>query len=271
MIAPPAPKDYRPRTAGPALRAARPLPKLCQHFAPADRCTQCRAPLPSPERGVEKQEAQLEAAKVIAKMDRRGRVKDGRGVARLVPSVSDHSKLPPPPRVPKEARRAVLRLVPPPLADGSPRHRIKNGKGQTRWSRGKYTPEQLAEIRRQVGKRTAEARAARVMLDGVEVVLARAAEKHGLAPVTAHRRIAKGWTVRQALGLDPPPPAPKRVAVPRKDNDLLTHEGVTKTITEWAREREMPRGTLQDRIKRGWPSGEALGLVPHVRKNARKG
>lgn len=44
---------------------------------------------------------------------------------------------------------------------------------------------------------------------------------------------------------------------PRK---YITYNGVTKTLTEWSKYREIKKETLSIRLKRGWSVGEALGF-----------
>jgi len=44
----------------------------------------------------------------------------------------------------------------------------------------------------------------------------------------------------------------------RSDNVLLTHNGRTMTLTQWAREVGMAENTLRARIRNGWPTGAAL-------------
>lgn len=44
---------------------------------------------------------------------------------------------------------------------------------------------------------------------------------------------------------------------PRK---YITYNGMTKTLTEWAKYREIKKETLSIRLKRGWSVGEALGF-----------
>jgi hypothetical protein len=41
----------------------------------------------------------------------------------------------------------------------------------------------------------------------------------------------------------------------------LTYQGKTQCLTQWAEEMNLPRTTLQSRIKSGWPLEKAFGLV----------
>lgn len=44
----------------------------------------------------------------------------------------------------------------------------------------------------------------------------------------------------------------------RRSNNLLTHDGRTQTLTEWALEVGMSKVTLRWRVRRGWLAEDAL-------------
>lgn len=44
----------------------------------------------------------------------------------------------------------------------------------------------------------------------------------------------------------------------RRNNHLVTHNGVTQTISQWARIKKMNKVTLKDRLKLGWTVDAAL-------------
>jgi hypothetical protein len=44
----------------------------------------------------------------------------------------------------------------------------------------------------------------------------------------------------------------------RTNNHLLSHKGVTKPLTQWAREKGFKRGLLENRIRRGWSVNKML-------------
>ena len=44
----------------------------------------------------------------------------------------------------------------------------------------------------------------------------------------------------------------------QRSNKLLTHNGVTKTITDWAKDLGLNRSSLYDRLEAGWPIERAL-------------
>jgi lambda repressor-like predicted transcriptional regulator len=44
----------------------------------------------------------------------------------------------------------------------------------------------------------------------------------------------------------------------RRGNVLVTHDGKTKTLTDWSKQLGISRGTLEGRMKRGWPAASIL-------------
>lgn len=89
-----------------------------------------------------------------------------------------------------------------------------------------------------------------INVDGYDSLKA-ACEGLGISYSTARVRLKRGWTPRQALGLDPrPPKAPggkKREAFGKKQN-----------LTEWAEETGIPVTTLRSRIHKGATLEEAI-------------
>lgn len=89
-----------------------------------------------------------------------------------------------------------------------------------------------------------------ISMDGFESLKA-ACEDLGISYATARVRLKRGWTPRQALGLDPrPPKAPggkKREAFGKKMN-----------LIEWAEETGIPITTLRSRIHKGATLEEAI-------------
>ena len=51
----------------------------------------------------------------------------------------------------------------------------------------------------------------------------------------------------------------------RKNNVLLTKDGVTKTATQWEEELGLCRGLIHARLKLGWSEGEVLSGVKKKR------
>lgn len=54
----------------------------------------------------------------------------------------------------------------------------------------------------------------------------------------------------------------------RRSNHRLTFNGATKCLAEWEEETGVKSNTILTRIRRNWPVGEALGLLPHEQKQA---
>lgn len=54
----------------------------------------------------------------------------------------------------------------------------------------------------------------------------------------------------------------------RTNNHLITVEGQTKTMAEWARASEIPYATILNRLARGWPEEQAVMLPPDRRNRA---
>jgi hypothetical protein len=54
---------------------------------------------------------------------------------------------------------------------------------------------------------------------------------------------------------------PAEQARNKRSNLMLTHDGRTQTITEWARETRIPLMTISRRLKSGWPVDRALSPV----------
>jgi hypothetical protein len=52
----------------------------------------------------------------------------------------------------------------------------------------------------------------------------------------------------------------------RRDNVLLTHNGITAPIAEWAERIGMKKGSLWHRINAGWPVEKALSTPTNHRK-----
>ena len=53
-------------------------------------------------------------------------------------------------------------------------------------------------------------------------------------------------------------------------NRLLSHDGVTQCVSEWAEQRGIPRKTLTARLNYGWSVAEALEFVVRGSKNSKR-
>lgn len=81
---------------------------------------------------------------------------------------------------------------------------------------------------------------------------------------TLYTRIREGWDAARALTT----PAPGRVGKTAADRRvLITYNGVTQTVTEWARHLGVPHATLSNRIKHGWTVEDAM-TVPFGGRSA---
>ncbi len=97
------------------------------------------------------------------------------------------------------------------------------------------------------------------------------AEKFGLSQGLIRSRLRKGWTWKQALGIEP-------YTFHRSDAVLLTIDGKTYDAAEAARVFEVdgsrPGHKVRKRIKTGWTDRQAVGLDPlprlHVKKERQK-
>lgn len=85
-------------------------------------------------------------------------------------------------------------------------------------------------------------------------------------------RLAKGWTVEQAFEtpIDDAELAPaaaefekRKVANnQRRHAKILEYKGERRAISEWAKHLGIPRITIDVRLKKGYPTGQALGIEP---------
>lgn len=85
-------------------------------------------------------------------------------------------------------------------------------------------------------------------------------------------RLAKGWAPQQAFEtpIDDAELAPaaaefekRKVANnQRRHARILEYEGERRTISEWAKHLGIPRITIDVRLKKGYPTGQALGIEP---------
>ncbi len=55
----------------------------------------------------------------------------------------------------------------------------------------------------------------------------------------------------------------------RRNNKLITINGITKCLTEHCKERKLNYWTIRSRLQTGWTSEEALEIIPRKNKNNR--
>jgi hypothetical protein len=76
-----------------------------------------------------------------------------------------------------------------------------------------------------------------------------------LKQTTVADRKRKGWTDRQCLGFDPPPPKPM-------DFSSFEYNGEWHTLRQWEEITKVNALTIKYRMKFGWTKGQALGFEP---------
>lgn len=108
------------------------------------------------------------------------------------------------------------------------------------------------------GGSAGESKGKAVEIDGKSFIsLSAAARNYGIDEYTAHQRLRRyGWTLREALGLDRPPPR-------TKSGRTISVGGVTfKSIKAAAEAHGLSAGAVRARLDSGWTTEQALGLVP---------
>lgn len=85
------------------------------------------------------------------------------------------------------------------------------------------------------------------------------ADETGLPFYVIRNRITKGWPVEKALTT----PVDSRFS---SRGLLLSYNGETKNISQWARAVGISFRALWGRVNAGWPIEEALGFVKHQSK-----
>lgn len=82
----------------------------------------------------------------------------------------------------------------------------------------------------------------------------------GINKRVAYHRLARGWTVEEALGIAPPPTNPPMV---------ICHNGETHTIREWSEITGISVDTMWSRIQAGRKASEVLYVGRLPRKEER--
>ena len=83
-------------------------------------------------------------------------------------------------------------------------------------------------------------------------------------------RLKKGWSVKRAFEtpVDKTERAPakesrvKRCAASKQKPKILEYKGERRTVSEWAKHLDMPRITIDKRLRQGYSVGQCLGLEP---------
>jgi hypothetical protein len=105
-------------------------------------------------------------------------------------------------------------------------------------------------------------------LDGLTQPIREWALDYGIPAKLIQSRLAKGWTVEQAITEPMPVSAgdklPESKRIDRRAH-LYTHDGRTLTIKEWAERTGISRSYLTKRLRLGMPIAEAIAPVPKQR------
>jgi hypothetical protein len=83
------------------------------------------------------------------------------------------------------------------------------------------------------------------------------ANKLGIDRKVLARRLKLGWTVERVLSAPVDPTAGRK-----KPSRLITHDGETRSLADWARHTGIRRHTISYRLRSGWSVAEALGTPP---------
>lgn len=98
---------------------------------------------------------------------------------------------------------------------------------------------------------SSDGRAVYITHDGITDNLSGWAARMDIPIRRVERRRARGWTHRQAVGIDPPP---KR----KPKGQTYEHNGVTDTILGWSRRHGIPEVTIRHRLDVGWTFPQAI-------------
>jgi len=95
------------------------------------------------------------------------------------------------------------------------------------------------------------------------------AKEIGISPQSLQKRLNKGWPLELALSpekrdSDPSKrvikavPASKGKTVRNKNNKFITINGVTKTYSEWEKEKGLSKGLISKRLQQGCSEYDAV-------------
>lgn len=88
--------------------------------------------------------------------------------------------------------------------------------------------------------------------NGKTATLTQWAAETGLTQSAIRQRLKRGASPAEAVNPNPTERKPPPQSV------LLTHDGQTKPVKAWAREKGLSPGTIRNRIKWGWPAERLL-------------
>ena len=86
---------------------------------------------------------------------------------------------------------------------------------------------------------------------GVTGTMAELCDHFGMDYMLVNNRVQKGWSIEDALS------TPKGAPTKRRNN-LITFNGITKTVSEWNKEIGGSKNTLSERLRQGYSIERAL-------------
>lgn len=105
--------------------------------------------------------------------------------------------------------------------------------------------------------------------DGKTMCIADWAKEIGIAPQSLQKRLNKGWPLELALSSEKrdgkghknviPSPA-KGQSIRNKNSKYITIDGVTKTYSEWEKEKGLSKGLISKRLSQGCTPYQAVML-----------
>lgn len=97
-----------------------------------------------------------------------------------------------------------------------------------------------------------------ITFNGETLVLGDWAKRIGIDPKTLSLRLAKGWPIEKALTTPPDPEAVARA----KSDGLLTFNGETLPIRDWAKRIGISPDAIRYRLRAGWSIERAITTPP---------
>lgn len=93
-----------------------------------------------------------------------------------------------------------------------------------------------------------------ITFNGITMSLSQWARQLNMSHTALSSRFRRGWTVEEALATTP--------GTPRTQDELITCNSQTMSLTDWARHLGMCRKTLQNRLDHGWSIEKTLTRPP---------
>lgn len=93
-----------------------------------------------------------------------------------------------------------------------------------------------------------------------------AAEFYGLSPISVIKRLRRGWTNKEAVGVDPPP----KKTNPRSKS-VLVGEFEFPSMTAAANHFNVQLSSVSNRIARGWSEEQAFGIADAPKRTNGRG